>query len=952
MRALMAPTPDDPRPDAPPSAPEETGPEAPPERPPLAIVRGEGEDAPAARVPVAPDAGAPADAADAAALQAARATTLNPRLAPQDLAAERCILGGVLLTNEEAWNVVENVRAEDFYRESHRKIFEAMLGLVQRSEPVDVITLADELRKRGELDAVGGIAALAALDASVPATAHLGHYAKIVRDKALARRLIEAAHGIARDGYEQKGDLDALLDGAEQKIFDVTDKKEMSRFIPLSETVKKVFTNLEKLYENRSDITGLATGLRKLDQMTSGLHGGELIIVAGRPSMGKTSLVMNWASHVALEDRGREWEGRTVAVFSLEMTAEQLTQRMFASEARVDSQRLRTGNLVDTDWPKLSRAADKLFRGKLFIDDTAGIGALEMRAKCRRLKSKENDLALVVVDYLQLMKGRADADSREQEISEISRSLKALAKELNVPVVALSQLNRALEKRPDKRPQLADLRECVVGETLVSLADGRRVPIRTLVGTAPEVVSMADGRLVRARAEKVWSVGKRAVFDVRLASGRGIRATADHRLFGERGWTKVGEIHAGDRLALARRIPGPVRPERWSEARLVLLGHLVGDGSYPTHQPLRYTTASEVNSRAVREAAEAEFGMRVARHAGRGNWHQLVLAGNGNRWHPAGLGLWLRELGIFGQRSHEKRLPEAVFRLDDEQVAVLLRHLWATDGAIFTRRDGSRRAHRVFFATCSPGLAGDVAALLLRLGIVARLRTVVHGANRPVHSVDVSGAEDQRRFLETVGAFGPRVEPAGRLAEVLQDTVANTDVDTLPNGVFAEVRQAMRVRGVTQRQMAAMRGTSYGGTGRFRFAPSRRVVESYARLLGDDRLLARATDDLFWDKVASVVPAREEEVFDLTVPGTSSWLADAVVSHNSGAIEQDADVICFIYRDEVYNPESQDKGVAELIIGKQRNGPTGTARVAFLNAYTLFENLADDRERGGGGGGD
>jgi replicative DNA helicase len=308
---------------------------------------------------------------------------------------------------------------------------------------------------------------------------------------------------------------------------------------------------------------------------------------------------------------------------------------------------------------------------------------------------------------------------------------------------------------------------------------------------------------------------------------------------------------------------------------------------------------------------------------------------------------WLRDLGIFGQRSHEKRLPQDVFRFDNAQVGLLLRHLWATDGSISCRSAGSKGSARVYFSTASGELARDVAALLLRIGIVARIRTVRKTGYRPVFTVDVSGSEQQSRFLDAVGAFGPRVEPAQRLRAELETLIPNTNIDTLPVEVFAQVKLAMRERGISQRTMAAMRGTSYGGSAHFAFAPSREIVGGYAAILEDDVLRQWAENDLFWDRVVEVSLEGSEEVFDLTVPGPSSWLADGIVSHNSGAIEQDSDLILFVYREEMYSKEKtpqEEKGIAEIIVGKNRSGPMRDVKLAFLSQFTRFEDLAQDLE--------
>ncbi|HET9447909.1 MAG TPA: DnaB-like helicase C-terminal domain-containing protein, partial [Steroidobacteraceae bacterium] len=340
--------------------------------------------------------------------------------------------------------------------------------------------------------------------------------------------------------------------------------------------------------------------------------------------------------------------------------------------------------------------------------------------------------------------------------------------------------------------------------------------------------------------------------------------------------------------------------------------------------------------------AAEEFGCHVTRHTGRGAWHQLVIGGNGNRWSPAGVGAWLKELGIYGQRSHEKRLPSEVFTLPNDQVALLLRHLWATDGCVKLRKIGSRGTPRVYFTSSSRTLVDDVAALLLRLGIVARIRAVMNPSGRPWYTADVSGAEDQKRFVETIGGFGPRARAVLALDGWLSIGETHTNVDTLPIQVFGEIQARMRQLGITQRAMAQLRGTAYGGATHFQFAPSRRLVCEYAEILEAPALATVAESDLFWDRVVAITAGGEEDVFDLTVPGPANWLADGVVSHNSGAIEQDADLIMMIYRDEVYDPNTTRKGIADIIIAKQRNGPIGDVQLTFLGKYTKFENFAPE----------
>ncbi len=378
--------------------------------------------------------------------------SITGSIPPQNIDAEQTVLGTILLQEHSILKVAEILSPEDFYRDAHKTIYRAMLDLFERREPHDLITVTDLLASRNKLEGVGGAAYLASLTDLIPFSGPLVHHAELIRKKSILRQLIQTSSEVAARCYEEQDDIDALVDEAEKTIFEIAQSKKKQGFQPMSDVVPKAFDRITQLFDRQEQITGLATGYTELDRMTAGLQPADLIILAGRPSMGKTALAMNIVQHVAVADR------IPVAVFSLEMSVEQLALRMLCSIGRIDSQRIRTGRLIEKDWPDLTRATGMLTESPIFIDDTAGIGVLEMRAKARRLKS-EHELGLVVVDYLQLMQGRAKTENRAQEISDISRSLKAMAKELEVPVIALSQLNRSLESRTDKRPQLSDLRE-------------------------------------------------------------------------------------------------------------------------------------------------------------------------------------------------------------------------------------------------------------------------------------------------------------------------------------------------------------------------------------------------------------------------------------------------------------------------------------------------------------
>lgn len=374
------------------------------------------------------------------------------RLPPQNLEAEMSVLGGVLLENEALNRALEVLRPEDFYREAHRKIFAALITLSERNEPADLVTLTAVLKNRDALEEVGGSSYLSTLVDFVPTAANISYYCKIVKEKAISRELIKVATEIASKGYEG-GEVEASLDWAEGEIFKIANMKSRPSVFATKDIVKETIKTIEKLYDRKELITGVPTGFADIDNMTSGLQGGDLVIIAARPSMGKTAFCLNLVEHAAMHSK----QPIPSIVFSLEMSKEQLVQRLLCSVARIEAGRVRTGKLAQSEFPTLVNAAGIIAEAPIYIDDTPAISVLEVRAKARRLKAEKN-IGLIVVDYLQLMTGK-NTESRQQEISEISRSLKALAKELNLPVIALSQLNRSLESRTDKRPILADLRE-------------------------------------------------------------------------------------------------------------------------------------------------------------------------------------------------------------------------------------------------------------------------------------------------------------------------------------------------------------------------------------------------------------------------------------------------------------------------------------------------------------
>lgn len=789
------------------------------------------------------------------------------RTPPQDIAAEQSVLGAMLLSKDAIADVVEVIRETDFYRPAHQVIYGSILDLYGRGEPADAVTIAAELTKNAEISRVGGASYLHTLVSMVPTAANANYYARIVREQAILRRLVEAGTRITQMGFSGTGEVDDIVDRAQAEVYEVTERRNSDDYLPLSAIMNGALTEIEAISNRDGEMVGVPTGFTDLDALTNGLHPGQLVIIAARPSIGKSTLGIDACRAASIK------HGLTSVIFSLEMSRNEIVMRMLAAEAQVSMHHMRTGTMTDSDWTKLAQKMGTVSDAPLFIDDSPNLTLMEIRAKCRRLKQR-HDLRLVVVDYLQLMTSGKRVESRQQEVSEFSRSLKLLAKELDVPVIAISQLNRGPEQRQDKRPMLSDLREsgCLPATTRVLRADtGAEVTMGELFASGEcdvPVWSLDDSlRYVARPLTHVFSTGRKEVFRLRTASGRIIDATANHPFLTFHGWTSLGALDSGDRIAIPRHVPAPTQVTEWSDERVIVLAHMLGDTSTPVSQ---------------------------------------------------------------------KVIPEPVFSLPKERIALFLRHLWATDGSILI--SPHERGGRIYYASTSRALADGVSRLLLRFGIHTRIRVARKSGYRDGYHVDISGAADQKVFLRRINAYGARGTTGRRLLRILEEVDSNPNRDTVPIDVWDQVREIIGEKGMTHREFQSKLGNQYCGSTLWKSAPSRQRLQRVATVLESEELEMIATNDVYWDEVVGVESIGEMDVFDAEVLGTHNFIAEGVAVHNS--LEQDADMVVLLHREDFYERESPRAGEADFIVAKHRNGPTATITVAFQGHYSRFVDMA------------
>jgi replicative DNA helicase len=865
---------------------------------------------------------------------------------PQNIEAEESVLGAMLVAEPALTRVVDEVKlnAEDFYLEKHAAIFRAAHDLYAASKPVDELSVSEALVQRNAIEEAGGKHYVSELAAKVPAAGNAKHYAEIVQQNSLLRRLLGAGQEIQGWVHERDGEPRELSERAEKLLFDVAHKEQASDFRQLNEILHDEVDRLEKLSTGELELTGTPSGFRDIDAITGGFQPGNLIIVAARPSVGKSALVVNIAEHVTLKHE------KPTVFFSLEMSEVELAQRFIACRARISGDKLRKGE-VRKDFPKVIRACNEFEGAPLWIDDSSDLSLLDLRAKARRLHAMEQQnggLGLVIVDYLQLMRPEDPRVNRVEQVGQMSRGLKILARELDVPVLALSQLSRAPEQRPDKRPMLSDLREsgCLTGDSLVYLPrNGTRRPIRELVGQSNFEVLAMDPETWQLRprlVSRAFSTGHKQIFRLTTRLGRTIRATGNHKFLTIAGWRPLSELAAGDPIAVPGTLPDTTGPSM-TEDELALLGHMIGDGCTLPRHAIQYTSNELKLASLVADLALRVFGRSVRPRVNRERrWYQVYLAATERLTHRKRnpIAAWMDELGVFGLRSYEKRVPDAVFTQPAWAVATFLRHLWATDGSVWL--GGPTQKVNVYYATSSPRLASDVQTLLLRLDITARVtrhENPIKG--RPQFHVTVSGGNDIVRFLEVVGALGgDKRRNASAILEHFDGRARNPNRGVIPKEVWRElVVPAMQRAGMTSRHLQTAIDTKYCGTTLYKSGIGMERAMRVASAVRCEELVDLALGDAYWDPIVSIEPDGVEEVFDLTVNGLHNFVADNVIVHNS--IEQDADLVAFLFREDVYRHDDEEKdGMAEVIIAKHRNGPTAVKSLVFLDRFPKFADYS------------
>ncbi len=863
---------------------------------------------------------------------------------PYDEGAERAVLGSLIVYYPESDFILNILKPEDFYEERNRIVYETIIEIINEGHKINAQTIKLYLEKKGKLEEIGGLAyILELIEESLPVDA-LEPIVKDLKDKAVARGLIELAKKIIVKAKKIK-DVNQLIEEAEAEIFRLNEERSVSEYYPISEIIQQVLKIINDLSKKDTIITGIPSGFYDLDKLTTGFHEGDLVIIAARPAMGKTSFALSIIHNVSVIER------LPSAFFSLEMSKEQIGMRLLSLESRIPLKSLRSGFLGEKDLERLTEVALDIAKAPIYIDDTASLSILELRAKARRLK-REKDIKLIVVDYLQLMRSHRRTENRQQEVAEISRGLKALAKELNIPVIALAQLSRQVEIRADKRPQLADLREsgCLTGDTLVINADtGELVPIKEMVGKTFNTLALdRDLKIRKFRVSKVFYSGRKKVYLLKTKSGREIKASANHPFLKLEGWTRLDQLKIGDKIAVPRNIPLDLKDKKnIKEEEIILLAHLLGDGCVLPKQPIHYTSSDIENIEVVKETANKLFGIKGKIISAKTYLHVYLTSPyklGRNKKHP--IMIWFQRLSIEPVRSYDKRIPNIFFTLTNKKISLFLRHLWSTDGSLTYRYIKNRFNVSIYYATTSKILAYQIQHLLLRFRILSYVKETNQNSYRSIYNVNIYGKTNQEKFLKEIGCFGKRGKNIDKILNILEKKKSNPNDDVLPIEIWNLIKKLKESKNISWRNICNSINVKYCGSTLFKSSLSRERLFRFYKLFKDEYLYNLANSDIFWDEIVEIKELGIEDVYDMTVDEVHNFIANDIIVHNS--IEQDADLVMFIHRPEYYkkNPTPEEEGLAEIIIAKQRNGPTGVVKLAFIKDITKFENLAMIEDEG------
>lgn len=851
---------------------------------------------------------------------------------PINIDAEQATLGSILIDQDQFYVVASFVTAQDYAREAHRWLFDVFKELLERGSKIDFVTVVDLLERKGHLKEMGGPAFVTDLISRTPTAMYAEHYAQIVWEDSARRKMIEAGGKIAQLAYDRTKPIQEVIASADRTLTGIG-QRDTGNTISLRKSIELAVERIDFLSVNPGTMLGIPTGFTMLDQMMGGLNRSDLIIIAGRPGMGKTTFSMN----IALE-AAKKFDIR-VGVFSLEMSQEHLTQKLLAAETGIDLTRLRNGRLERDEWPLVIEAANTLAKAPFWIDDTPSASVSFVRSKARQM-AREEGLDLLLIDYMQLMTGDTGrSNNREQELSYISRSLKGLARELNIPVVALSQLSRAVESRSDKHPLLSDLRECVVGETLlIDAASGRQVEIRNVQPGSTILGMGKDQKIHPYRVNDVWSTGIKPVFKMTTQTGRSIASSSNHPYLTAEGWKRLEELKSGDIIATSmnQRVSGGIQ----GRADLCrLLGYLAGNGSMQKHRCIAFCGSDEQHVRDINNIVSAHFPAVVWRQNKRtdnyidGRFACVYENGYGK---PNGnpLILWLKEIGALGHLDSDKFVPDFVFEAGTEGAKEFIAGYFATDGCV--KKINSRWA--AHFDTTSHQLAVEVQSLLLRLGIVASIGKGCFNSKstKPIWRINIA------QYADNLRKFAALIKPPGKKGILLQKILADLPLSKTSCGMFG---LPVRVSSIMSKKIEENQSVAVAAGLQWRDQkkrPHRDNCLKVARGLADPELAMWGNSDLLWEKIISIEYVGEQETYDINTE-CSTFIGNGIVAHNSGAIEQDADQVLFLYRDDYYNPESERQNITDVDLAKHRLGATGRICLYFRKEIGQFRDLEIQR---------